>query len=136
MRLALPLWGWKFESIILKSSELLLQGYIISSSSFLTMVAMYLLFNLKGLLYIFCTNLICTFIMQITVARNIKLIMSLRKLFRGCSCGGELARLGGLARLGEISPSLRNSYKNIMCSYEKWPSPPRWDLTWFCRDPT
>ena len=33
--------------------------------------------------------------------------------------GGELARLGGLARLGEISPSLRNSYKNIMCSYEK-----------------
>ena len=39
--------------------------------------------------------------------------------FRGCSYGGELARLGGLARLGEISPSLRNAYKNIMCSYEK-----------------
>ena len=32
--------------------------------------------------------------------------------------GGELARLGGLVRLGEISPSLRNSYEN-MCSYEK-----------------
>ena len=53
---------------------------------------------------------------------------------RGCSYGGELARLGGLARLGEISPFLRNSYKNIMCSYEKWASPPRWHLTWFCRD--
>ena len=38
---------------------------------------------------------------------------------RGCSYGGELARLGGLARLGEISPTLRNSYKYIMCSYEK-----------------
>ena len=24
-----------------------------------------------------------------------------------------------LARLGEISPSLRNFYKNVMCSYEK-----------------
>ena len=55
---------------------------------------------------------------------------------RGCSYGGELAQLGGLARLSEISPSLRNSYKNIMCSYEKWASPPRWDLTWFCRDLT
>ena len=54
----------------------------------------------------------------------------------GCSYGGELARLGGLARLSEISPSLRNSYKNIMCSYEKWASPPRWDLTLFCWDPT
>ena len=32
---------------------------------------------------------------------------------RGYSYGGELARLGRLARLGEISPSLRNSYKNI-----------------------
>ena len=40
-------------------------------------------------------------------------------LLRGCSYGGELAQLGGLARLVEISPSLRNSYKNIMCSYEK-----------------
>ena len=39
--------------------------------------------------------------------------------FRGCSYGRELARLGGLARLGEIPPSLRNSYKNIMCSHEK-----------------
>ena len=35
------------------------------------------------------------------------------KLFRGCSYGG------GLVRLGLISPSLRNSYKNIMCSSEK-----------------
>ena len=33
--------------------------------------------------------------------------------------------LGGLARLGEISPFLRNSYKNIMGSYEKRASPPR-----------
>ena len=63
-------------------------------------------------------------------------------LLWGCSYGGELAWLGGLARLGrlarlgEISPSLRNSYKNIMCSYEKRASPPKWDLTWFCRDPT
>ena len=46
--------------------------------------------------------------------------------FRGCSYGGELTRLGGLARLGgglarlgEISHFLRNSYKNTMCSYEK-----------------
>ena len=46
---------------------------------------------------------------------NLKNIIGLR----GCSYGGELARLAGLARLSEISPSLRNSYKNIMCSYEK-----------------
>ena len=39
--------------------------------------------------------------------------------FRGCSYEGELVQLGGLARLGEISPFLRKSYKNIMCSYEK-----------------
>ena len=38
---------------------------------------------------------------------------------RGCSYGGELARLAGLAHLSEISPSLRNSYKNIVCSYGK-----------------
>ena len=44
---------------------------------------------------------------------------------RSCSYGGELARLGRLARLGEISPSLRNSYKNVMCSYEKQANPPR-----------
>ena len=55
---------------------------------------------------------------------------------RGYSYGGELARLSGLARLSEISPSLRNSYKNIMCSYKTWASPPRWDLTWFYQDPT
>ena len=40
-------------------------------------------------------------------------------MLKGCSYGGELARLGGLARLGEISPSLKNSYENIMCSHEK-----------------
>ena len=39
--------------------------------------------------------------------------------------GGEVARLDGLACLGEISPSLRNSYKNIMRSHEKRVSPPR-----------
>ena len=38
---------------------------------------------------------------------------------RGCSYGGALAQLGGLANLGQTSPSLRNSYTNIMCSYEK-----------------
>ena len=62
--------------------------------------------------------------------------ISLLSVLRGCLYGGELAWLGGLALLGEILPSLRNSYKNIMCSYEKWASPPKWDLTWFCRDPT
>ena len=35
---------------------------------------------------------------------------------RGCSYGSELAWLGRLARLGEISPSLRNYYKHIMRS--------------------
>ena len=53
----------------------------------------------------------------------------------GSLYGGELSRLGGLANLGEISPSLRNSYE-IMCSYEQWASPPRWDLIWFCWYPT
>ena len=42
--------------------------------------------------------------------------MCLYDQLRGCSYGGELARLGGPARLGEISPSLRNSYKNINVS--------------------
>ena len=37
-----------------------------------------------------------------------------RLFLRGCSYGDELARLGGLACLGEISPSLRNSSKYIM----------------------
>ena len=37
----------------------------------------------------------------------------------GCLYGDGLARLGGLAHLSEISPSLGNSYKNIKCSYEK-----------------
>ena len=37
-------------------------------------------------------------------------------LFRGCSYGGQLARLCGLTHLGEISPSLRSSYKNLMFS--------------------
>ena len=47
---------------------------------------------------------------------------------RGCSYEGGPARLGGLARLGEIPTSLRNSCKNIMCSYEKEASLPRWDV--------
>ena len=58
------------------------------------------------------------------------------KVFRGCSYERELARLDGLPHLGEISICFRNSYKSIMCSYEKWASPPRWDLTWFSVDPT
>ena len=37
--------------------------------------------------------------------------------------GAVLARLCVLAHLGWISP-LRNFYKNIMCSYEKWFSLP------------
>ena len=37
----------------------------------------------------------------------------------GRSYGGDLARLGWPAHLSEISPSLRQSYKNVMCSYEK-----------------
>ena len=32
--------------------------------------------------------------------------------------------------------SFKKSYKNTICSYEKWASPARWDLTWFCRDST
>ena len=38
---------------------------------------------------------------------------------KGFSYGGELARLGVLAHLVEISPFLRSSYKYIMCSNEK-----------------
>ena len=53
-----------------------------------------------------------------------------------CSYGNELARLSGLAHPGETSPSLTNSYENIMRSYEKLTSLPRWDLTLFCRCPT
>ena len=51
--------------------------------------------------------------------------------FRGDSYGGGLAQLDGLGHLCQISSSLRNSYKNIMCSYEKWASPPRWVLNLF-----
>ena len=61
--------------------------------------------------------------------------MLISKLDLGAVYGGELTRSGGLACLGEISPSLRNSFKN-MSSYEKRSNPPRWDLAWFCRDPT
>ena len=43
-------------------------------------------------------------------------------LHRGCSYGGKLARVGGLAHLSEISLSLRNSYKNIMCSVKSEPA--------------
>ena len=45
------------------------------------------------------------------------------RVLRGCSYGDELARLVGLASLGEISRYLRTSYKNIMHSYDKWGSP-------------
>ena len=38
---------------------------------------------------------------------------SLYKRHRVCSYGSELARLGGLAHLGEISPFLRNSFKKL-----------------------
>ena len=55
--------------------------------------------------------------------------------YRGCLKTGKLARLGRLVHLGEISPSLTNSFKNTLCSYEKWASPPRWDSNWFCWDP-
>ena len=50
------------------------------------------------------------------------LLVFISKIFispRDCSYGDELARLGGLAHLGEILSSLGNSCKNIMCSYEK-----------------
>ena len=46
-------------------------------------------------------------------------------IVRGSSYGGELVRLDRLAHLSEISSSLRNSYKNIMCSYEKRASQPK-----------
>ena len=59
-----------------------------------------------------------------------------QKVFRGCSCERELARLDGLPHLGEISICFRNSYKSTMCSYEKWASRPKWDLTWFSVDLT
>ena len=45
------------------------------------------------------------------------LTMVLVKIFvflRGCLYGGELVQLGGLAHLGEISPSLRNSNENML----------------------
>ena len=71
---------------------------------------------------------------QLSNTWTINLWYEQEQYVRGCSYGGELARLSGLAHLGEISPSLRNSYKNMMCSYEKWTGPPRWDLIWFCRD--
>ena len=46
--------------------------------------------------------------------KKVEMVLSISKtLFRGSSYGGKLARLGGLARLGEITPSLRNSSKNI-----------------------
>ena len=56
---------------------------------------------------------------QSYVTRRVKDLLKLKGVSKekisimGCSYEGELARLGGLARLGEISPSLRNSYKNI-----------------------
>ena len=61
------------------------------------------------------------YIMEVKICRNLCFFFCLR----GCSYGVELA-----------PPSLRNSYKNIMCSYERWANPPRWYLIWFCWDPT
>ena len=61
--------------------------------------------------------------------------MALQGQVRGFSFGGELTQLGGLARLGGTSPSLRNSYENIMYSYEKWGRLPMWDLTSFAGIP-
>ena len=48
---------------------------------------------------------------------------------RSCSYGSQPAQLGGLAHLSEISPSLKNFCKSIVCSYEKCASRQRWDLT-------
>ena len=70
-----------------------------------------------------------------TLSRQTKRIFFDVILLRDCSYGGELAELGVLGHLGEISSSLRNPYKN-MRSYQKWASAPRWDLTWFCWNPT
>ena len=58
-------------------------------------------------------------ILKLLLEHDCILIERHRIFLRGCSYGGELARLGGLARVSEISPSLRNFYKNIKCSYEK-----------------
>ena len=60
------------------------------------------------------------------------------QILRGCSYGSELARLGGLAHLGEISPFLRNSFKKRVhmrseparlggISLDFAGIPPRWD---------
>ena len=66
--------------------------------------------------------------------------VNISNFLRSCSYGSELARLAGLAHLGEISIFSRNSCKNIMCSYERSEPgrlggisldfagiPPRWD---------
>ena len=37
-----------------------------------------------------------------------KILKCFKRELRDCSYGGQLARLGGLARLGEISPSLKS----------------------------
>ena len=57
-------------------------------------------------------------IMIIIMNRNIIIIMIIIMMIkiiviRGCSYGSELGRLGGLAHLDEISPSLRNSFKKL-----------------------
>ena len=46
-------------------------------------------------------------------------IFPFKKRLYGCLYRGDLAQLGGMAQLGEILPSLRNSYKGMICSYEK-----------------
>ena len=45
------------------------------------------------------------------ISNHVSCLVMLLSSLRGCSYGGELVRLGRLAHLGDISPSLRNSYK-------------------------
>ena len=70
---------------------------------------------LWSILYLRKTIILCyevperNAIIETTAAHFFKKV----RWLRGCSYGGELAQLGGLARLGEISPFLRNSYKYV-----------------------
>ena len=55
-------------------------------------------------------------------------------ILRGCSYGGGLSRLTGLARLAEILPFYKNVLKKKLCSYDNRASPPCRDLGWFNRE--
>ena len=71
---------------------------------------------------VFIANKFCeekTEVVKYYFLKAICILIEKLLFIRGCSYGGELVRLGGLTRLSEISPFLRNSYENIMCSYEK-----------------